>query len=341
MRTCLTLLLGVLLLAPAPARGKLKVVTTNADYHYVVEELAGDRAEVVHLVRADQDPHFIRPKPSLAQLLADADLLVATGMDLEMWLPTLIDKSGNPRIREGQIGYVAVSEGLRRIEIPVSVDRAAGDVHVLGNPHIQTSPINMRVVAKNIAIGLVKVDPDHRAAYENRLKAFQRRIDEHLFGKELVKMIGGERLCALAEKGKLVSFLEKRKVKGSPMVDLLGGWMKKALSLRGRKVVSFHKNWGYFEVLFGVDFVAEIEAKPGIPPSPGDVKRIIERMTALDVKVIFAANYFDRSKIRRISEAVGATEVIVPLSVGGAPGADSYWKLVDLWLDSLLAALEG
>lgn len=338
MRIFLSTLLSFLVLAATPAQGKLRIVTTTADYRTVVEELAGDRAEVVHLVQGDQDPHFMRPKPSLAQLLADADLLVATGMDLEMWLPTLIDKSGNPRIREGQIGYVAAGDGIKRIEVPRSVDRATGDVHVLGNPHVHTSPINMKVIAKNIAIGLVKVDPDHRDAYENRLKAFLRRIDERIFGKPLVKMIGGERLCALAEKGKLVAFLRKRKIKGEPMIDLLGGWMKKALPLRGRKVVSFHKNWGYFENIFGIDFVAEIEAKPGIPPSPGDVKRIIERMASLDVKVIFAANYFDSSKIRRISEAVGATEVIVPLSVGGAPGITSYWKLVDHWLDRLLVA---
>ncbi len=341
MRTILTILIAVLSLSPAAATAKLKVVTTTEDYRFVVEELAGERVEATHLVRGDQDPHFMRPKPSLAQRLADADLLVATGMDLEMWLPTLIDKSGNPRIREGQVGYVAAADGIEKVEVPKSADRASGDVHVLGNPHVHTSPINMKVVAKNIAIGLVKVDPDNRDAYENRLKAFQRRMDERLFGKPLVKMIGGERLCALAQKGKLVPFLEKRKFKGQPMLELLGGWMKKALPLRGVMLVSFHKNWGYFEPLFGVNFVAEVEAKPGIPPSPGDVKRIIERMASLDTKVLFAANYFDRSKIRRISEAVGAEEVIVPLSVGGAPGAGSYWKLIDLWLDGLLAAVEG
>jgi len=339
MRYAFFMLTGLLLLAPAGADAKLKVVTTSADYHWVVEELGGDRVVVTHLVQGDQDPHFMRPKPSLSQRLADADLLIATGLDLEMWLPTLIDKSGNPRVREGQVGYVAAADGIDRIEIPKSVDRAAGDVHVMGNPHVHTSPINMKVIAKNIAIGLVKVDPDHRAAYENRLKAFQRRMDERLFGKELVKMIGGQRLCTLASKGKLVPFLQKRKYKGKPMVELLGGWLKKAMPLRGVKLVSFHKNWGYFEAIFGVNFVAEIEAKPGIPPSPGDVKRIIERMSSLDVKVIFAANYFDASKIHRISQAVGATEVIVPLSVGGAEGVNSYWKLVDFWLDRLLATV--
>jgi len=198
----------------------------------------------------------------------------------------------------------------------------------------------MKAVIRNIAIGLVKVDPDHRAAYENRMKALLLRVDHRLFGKPLVKMIGGERLSALAAKGKLVPFLMKRKVKGRPMIELLGGWMARALPLRDRKVVSFHKNWGYFEKLFGVDFVAEVEARPGIPPSPGDVKRIIERMASLDVKVIFAANYFDTTKIRRISRAVGAVEVIVPLSVGGAAGAGTYWELIDLWLDGLLTTLE-
>ena len=336
LRTLFMLILSILWAAPANA--KLNVVTTMSDFASIVREIGGDLVTVSHLVDGDQDPHFVRPKPSLAQRLAKADLLIATGMDLEMWLPSIIDKSGNARIREGQIGYVAVSDGIQPIEIPRTVDRSMGDVHVKGNPHIHTSPVNMRIVARNITIGLIKVDSENKAIYEKNLKTFETKLYRHLFGSRLIKLIGGKRLCKLAGQGKLISFLEKRKYKGAPMIDLLGGWMKRALPLRNRKVITYHKNWGYFVKIVGLQVVGELEAKPGIPPSPGDVKRTIDLMNRLGVKVVFVANYFDHTKVERVCDAVKATPVIVPLSVGGGPGVDDYFKLIDNWVDRLLQA---
>jgi zinc/manganese transport system substrate-binding protein len=320
--------------------GKLNVVSTSADYAAIAEFIGGDRVEVSHLIHGDQDPHTVRPKPSLAQRLAAADVLIATGLDLEMWLPPLVDKSGNAGIREGQDGYVAANYGMELKEIPDSLDRGQGDVHCFGNPHLHTSPINARAVARNIAIGFIKNDPGGEKLYKERLELFRAEIDRRLFGEKLLKLVGSKTLLKLANNGKLVSFLQGKKYKGGMLIDELGGWMKKSLPLRNLKVVSYHKNWTYFAELFGVEFVAEVEPKPGIPPSARDVADLIERMTSNSIRIIFAANYFDENKVLRICEKVGATPVVVPLSVGGVPGVTDYFSLVDYWLEALLGAVK-
>jgi zinc/manganese transport system substrate-binding protein len=339
MRNALfTSLLVIFLLGPLTTFGKVNVVATSTDYASIALAIGGDLIVVSAIAKGDEDVHFVRPKPSFARMVGEADLLLTTGMDLELWLPGLIDKASNRQVQEGQEGFVSVSAGITKLEIPASADRSQGGVHLFGNPHIQTSPINMKVVARNIAIGLIKVDPDHKAEYEAGLARFQSTLDERLFGKELVKMVGSSTLIRLAESGKLISFLKKRRYKGKPMVDYLGGWLKKALPLRGQQLVTYHKNWVYFSRLFGLEVVGEVEPKPSIPPSPKDVERLINLMLSLKVRVVLAANYFDEAKITRITDVVDATPVIVPLSVAGAPGATDYFALVDLWLDSLLTA---
>ncbi len=341
--TCLTvmgLLAGLLVSATQATAGtkKVAVVTTAADYADIVKHIGGDRVTVRNIARGDEDPHFVRPKPSFAPLIANADLLISTGLDLELWLPPLIDKAGNRKVREGQVGYVAVHYGIKKLEVPKSYDRSEGDVHVMGNPHLHTSPAVVKQIARNIAVGLIKVDGASEAYYKQRLKSFEREIDERLFGRELLDIMGSKVLTKLALRGNLVPFLSKKKYKGKPLIDRLGGWMKKALPLRGKKIVTFHKNWAYFTTLFGIEVIAEVEPKPGIPPSPKDVARLISKMKSHKVDVIFAANYFDTSKVRRICKKIGATPAIVPLSVGGDRRAKNYFKLVDLWIDELLAA---
>jgi len=333
------LIAAVALLAPWTARAGtgavVRVVATLTDYASIAREIGGDRVEVDSIAEGDEDPHFVRPKPSYAQRLSRADLFITTGLDLELWAPSVIDKSQNPDIREGQVGYVAVADGIDLLEIPSIVDRSQGGVHIYGNPHIHTSPLNAKHIAQNIAIGLKKVDPAGGETYARNLERFQRRIDERLFGKDLVAILGGKTLERLALSGNLISFLENKELRGERLVDKLGGWMKDLLPLRGRKLVTYHKNWIYFTRLFGLEVVGEVEPKPSIPPSPRDVEKLIRTMDRLDVKVVLAANYYDEDKVERICEAVGAVATVVPISVNGAPGVEDYFRLVDGWVSRL------
>jgi len=317
---------------------QLQVVTTLPDYASLAQEICGERVSVAYIVRGDQDAHFIRPKPSFVNMVRKADILIATGLDLELWLSTVVDKSGNKGVRSGHAGYVSASHGMNLLEKPASISRAEGGVHVYGNPHVTCSPLQMRIAAQNITTGLIKNNPEGKQFYQGNLAKLIKTIDEHLFGKDLVDILGGDTLCALAEKGKLISFLEEQQYNNAPLVEVLGGWMKRMLPLRGAPIVTYHKNWIYFLKLFGLEEAGTVEPKPGIPPSPKHVTELIELMRTRDIKIILAANYFDEQKIQTVANRVGAQAVIVPLYVGGGPNVEDYFKLVDYWIAQLLDA---
>ncbi|MBL7186428.1 MAG: zinc ABC transporter substrate-binding protein [Phycisphaerae bacterium] len=322
------------------AKSHLNVVTTLPDYASIAKVIGGDRISVKSIVRGDQDAHFIRPKPSFATALRNADVLVATGLDLELWVQTVIDNSGNGKIRSGKPGYVSVSAGMKLLEKPRTLSRAEGGVHIHGNPHVTCSPIQMKVAARNIAAGLTKNDPEGKEMYLQNLEELHRQIDERLFGSKLVEMLGSDTLCSLAEQDELIRFLQKQNFEGRPLIEYLGGWMKKMLPLRGTPLVTYHKNWIYFVRLFGLEEAGTVEPKPGIPPSPKHVTSLISLMRERNVGIILAANYFDEQQIRTVAARTNAEAVIVPLYVGGAAGVGDYFELVDHWIDGLLRAAE-
>jgi ABC-type Zn uptake system ZnuABC Zn-binding protein ZnuA len=326
--------------AVAPVTAEVNVVTTLSVYAALAEQVGGERVEASAIARGDEDAHFVKPKPSFALRLKTADLFVTTGLDLELWASTLVDKSGNRAIRDGQAGFVSASRGVRLLDVPASASREAGDVHIFGNPHIHTSPIEAKVVAANIAAGLERVDPAGAPAYRANLERFTRRVDEALYGAELVELLGSATLDDLARKGALVPFLEGRELDGRPLIDRLGGWLGRALPVRGRKVITYHKNWIYFSELFGLNVVDYVEPKPGIPPSARHVKELIDEIEAQGIEVLIAANYFDPKKPQAIADRTGCRAVILPLGTG-VGGADGYFELVDLWVESIVDAFAG
>lgn len=344
MFSCVLILVACLFISVfaglvAHGETKLRVVATLQDYACLAREIGSDRVEVQAIVGGEQDAHFIRPKPSFVSMISRADLLVATGLDLEIWLQAVLDKSSNSRVRPGSSGYVSASEGVDLVDRPESFSHSEGGVHIYGNPHITCSPLNMRVAARNIAEGLIRVDPQGRDQYAAGLKAFTDALDRRLFGSELVDALGGDTLAALASSGKLLDFLGTRKLGGKPIADLLGGWLKKAMPLRGREIVTYHKNWVYLLNLLGISEAGTVEPKPGIPPSPRHVVELTGMMKARKIPVILAANYFDRQKVDSVANSVGAKAVMVPLYVNGAKEVTHYFDLVDLWIELLLKAI--
>jgi ABC-type Zn uptake system ZnuABC Zn-binding protein ZnuA len=326
-------LIAAMLLVPVTSEATVKVVATQQTYVAIARELGGERVEAEAIVPGNADAHFIKPKPSYAFMLRDADLFVSTGLDLELWAPVLVNKSGNRNITDGAVGYVAAAHGIDLLEKPVSADRSAGDVHVYGNPHIQTSPINATIIASNIATGMCKVDPEGCRFYRANLADFNHRLARRLYGDRLVELLGVDTLDPLARSGRLVPFLEERGV-----ADEIGGWLAEAMPFRGRKLVCYHKNWIYFTTLFGLEVVGYVETKPGIPPTARHVAELIQRIEDEDVGVLLAVNYFERRKPELIAERTGIVPVVVPMSVGGEAGVETYFELVDLWVGRLKIA---
>ncbi len=339
MKRLIYILLSLLVLAQFALAGhKLNVVTTLSTYADIAQKIGGDKVEVHYIVPGNQDPHFVRPKPSYAVLLNKADIFVSTGLDLELWVPTLVDMSKNPKIRSGQIGYVSASYGIHLLEKPKVFSRSEGGLHIYGNPHIITGPLNFIHIAENIETGLEKNDPANAAYYQTNLKTFKNQLYNRLYGEKLVQLMGGPLLAKLTENEQLIPFLQKNTFKGKKLIDYLGGWMKQGMIFRGKKIVTYHKNWVYFRHTFGIDVVGHVEPKPGIPPSPKHVEALVQEMRKFNVKVLLAANYFSKKKVVEICDKVGAIPVIVPMGVKGAPGTDDVFELVDTWVTNLREA---
>ncbi|HEX6904798.1 MAG TPA: metal ABC transporter substrate-binding protein [Thermoanaerobaculia bacterium] len=331
------ILLLALAAVPAASAAPLKVVTTLPAYASIAQFVGGNHVQAASISRGDEDAHFVKPKPSYALMLKDADLFVTTGLDLELWAPVLVDKSGNKKIRDGQPGFVTASQGVRLQEVPANPSRAAGDIHIYGNPHIFTSPLNGKVIATNIANGLKRVDPANAAAYDQNLAAFKKELDRRLYGDQLPQILGAQTLDNLAFQGKLIPFLQSKDYKGKKLIDSLGGWLKQGMAFRGRKIVTYHKNWTYFTNLFGLDVAGDVEPKPGIPPSAKHVHDLIERIQNEKIKVVMAPSYFDPSQAQAIAQRTGAQALIVPMGPESA-GPNAYFNLIDLWVDKLAQA---
>jgi ABC-type Zn uptake system ZnuABC Zn-binding protein ZnuA len=270
-------------------------------------------------------------------MLSRADLLIDTGLDLEMWMPAVIDKSRNPNIREGQVGYVSVSTGVPMLEVPDNPSRAGGDIHIFGNPHIHTDPLRAVIIANNVKVGLQRVDTGSSAYYEEKFQDFKRRIHERLFGSELVGLVGGDKLAELEMQHQLRPFLESNQMGGQPLSARIGGWIKEAECLRGKQIVAYHLNWIYFTDRFGIEIVAYVERRPGIPPSASHVADLIELIRRDKIQTLWVANYFDERIPSLIAERTGAKFLYVPLYTG-AESTPDYFSLIDTWVRTMKTA---
>lgn len=180
---CLPPLLSALVLsAAAPAYAALQVLSCEPEWASLTQALGGDHVEVFSATTAMQDPHQIQARPSLIARARKAELLVCTGAELEVgWLPILLQQGGNPRIQPGQPGhFLAADQVPRKLDAPSQADRAQGDVHAEGNPHIQLDPRNIARVATALALRLQQLDPTHAAAYRQRGQDFDHRWQQAL-----------------------------------------------------------------------------------------------------------------------------------------------------------------
>jgi zinc/manganese transport system substrate-binding protein len=180
MKTIIRKVLVALPMAAAllahPAQATLRVLACEPEWGALVQELGGSLVEVSVATGALQDPHQIQAKPSLIARTRNADLVVCTGAELEIgWLPILLQQSGNARLQPGQPGNFAAADVVRKLDVPARVDRSQGDVHAAGNPHIQTDPRNIALVATALAARLQQIDPSHAAEYAQRQVAFAQR----------------------------------------------------------------------------------------------------------------------------------------------------------------------
>ena len=176
MKNFLGALLTLAALSFAQHAAALDVFTCEPEWGALVQELGGDKVSVYVATSALQDPHRIQAKPSLLARARRAQLVVCTGAELEIgWLPIVLRQSGNSAVQPDKPGYFEAANYVQRLEVPTRLDRAAGDVHAGGNPHIQTDPRNIARVATALAQRLGEIDPANAAYYGTRYADFTQR----------------------------------------------------------------------------------------------------------------------------------------------------------------------
>jgi zinc/manganese transport system substrate-binding protein len=164
------------IMASLPAHAALSIFACEPEWAALSRELGGDKVSVYQATTALQDPHRIEARPSLIAHMRSADLLVCTGADLEVgWLPVLLQTSGNNKVQLGQPGYFMAADFVNKLEVPTVLDRAQGDVHPYGNPHIHLDPRNIARVAQALSERLAKTDTANAAYYQTRYKDFDER----------------------------------------------------------------------------------------------------------------------------------------------------------------------
>ncbi|MEW6562646.1 MAG: zinc ABC transporter substrate-binding protein [Pseudomonadota bacterium] len=182
MKTLLNILSAALLLACAlPAQAALNVFACEPEWAALVQELAGDKASVYAATNALQDPHRVDARPSLIAKARRAQLVVCTGAELETaWLPVILREAGNPDVAPGKPGYFEAASQVAMREVPSRLDRAEGDIHPFGNPHIQLDARNFLPIAQALTQRLAALDPANAATYRARLDTFSQKWREAL-----------------------------------------------------------------------------------------------------------------------------------------------------------------
>ncbi len=274
------------------------MLATTPDWAALTTELGGDKVNIYTATSAFQDVHRVDAKPSLVARARSADLVVATGADLEIgWMPVLLQDSGNPKIQPGNPGYFEAAPLVRLLEVPSAVDRSMGDIHPLGNPHVTLNPHNITIIAAALAARLAQVDPGNAAYYQQRGADFQKRWTE-----------------ATAK------------------------WEAAAAPLKGVGVVVIHRDQVYLCNWLGLKELAAIEPKPGVPPSAGYLAELVTRLGATPPKMILRSAYNDPKAADWLAERIHAPVVLLPYSVGGTPEAKDLFGLFDDTIKRLLAA---
>src|SRR6187401_60829 len=234
-----------------PARADLNIFATVPEWAALAQELGGGEVRVYSATTAQQDPHRVEARPSLIAKARSADLVIATGAELEVgWLPLVIQQAANPKVRPGQPGYFEAASFVPLLGKPARLDRAEGDVHPAGDPHIQTDPRNIARVATELAARLAQIDPAHATQYRARHAQFAARWSASI-----------------------------------------ANWEKQAAPLKGMPVVVQHKAFAYLEAWLGLREIAALEPKPGMEPTTAHLSAVLDTLKQTPAKMVIRAAY--------------------------------------------------
>jgi len=273
------------------------VVTTTEDLADLTKEIGLDKVKVVSLSYGYQDPHLVEPRPSMVVQLKKADMLVKIGMDLDIWVDSLIQASRNSNIVYKARGYVDASVGILRLEVPKGkIDASMGDIHIYGNPHYWLDPGNAKPITKNILDGLCKISPENTEYFKNNRNHYLEKLNK--------------------------------------AIEI---WNEKMKPYKGKKIVTYHKSWSYFAKHFDLEVIATVEPKPGIPPSPAHLNSLINLMKKEKPELILHEIFYPKKTSEMVSKETQTKLIILPTSVGGIKEIKDYISLFDYIIEKIIS----
>lgn len=294
---------AALILASVPnsAHARLDVFACVPEWGALARVIGADRVNVTDATSALDNPEVMAPTPGLISKLAQADLIVCTGAELEdSWLPDMLERAGNANVVEGAPGHFLAANYVKLIEEENDGDERHLHLHGEGNPHIQGDPRNVQRVAAQLARRMIELDPEGETVYTDSVKAF------------------------LAEMGALIKELEA-----------------KAEPLRGINVAVQHNHSAYVLDWLGMNTAATVEPEPGVAPGPQHLAEVIDAVAAKGIKFIIYATYEDPGSSRYVAERAGIPMVKLPFTVGGVPEASDLASFYRETVDRLLDGLDG
>jgi len=287
-----------LALTAGGVQAQLNIFATVPEWGALAEELGGDKVKVYVATNALQDPHRVQARPSLLARARTAQLLIATGAELEIgWLPILQRDAGNPQILPGAPGMFEASQYIQLLGVPVLVDRSMGDVHAAGNPHIQTDPRNFLPIARALTERLVLLDSANRNFYQDRLRSFVFRWQANI-----------------------------------------DRWATSARPLRGEKIWVQHDGFVYLNDWLGFVQVGTLEPTPGVDPSVAHLGTILQRQSQLKGQMIITSAYAGDAASKWFSEKASVPLVVLPFTVGGNKEATTLEAFFESNISRLLKA---
>ncbi len=286
-------------LTGSSAQAQLNVFATVPEWGALAEELGGEKVKVYVATNALQDPHRVQARPSLLARARNAQLLLATGSELEIgWLPLLQRDAGNTKILPGTPGMFEASQYVQLLGIPAVVDRSLGDVHAAGNPHIQTDPRNFLPIARALTERLILLDSANGSFYQGRLRDF-------LF-------------------------------KWQASIDR---WATIAKPLRGEKIWVQHDGFVYLNNWLGLIQVGTLEPLPGLDPSVAHLSTVLQRQSQLQGRMIVTSAYAGDAASKWFSERAKVPLVVLPFTVGGNKEATTLETFFENTVARLMQAL--
>ncbi len=270
--------LALPLVTSTRARAAVNVVATLPELGAITREVGGSHVSVYVVARANRDYHQIDPRPSDVSRVANAKLVVRTGMQFELWMDALSNATGNATLTNGGANVVNASAGIRRLDVPsTQISGASGDIHVDGNPHFFYDPIYAKFIARNVLRGLLRVDAKNASSYRANYTRFNAQIDRRM-----------------------------------------AGWKASLAPFAGRSVVTYHENYAYFFRRFGLREYGHLEPKPGVPPSAGHINALIQAMKRDNVKAVVIESIYSTRYADLIRRQTGARVVVAPYSISGS-----------------------